>query len=72
MRLIRKWMVACGIIGTAVVLTGCSGINASPSVSPASFILPGLLQAPTVPDKPPVVLIDEGAAVPDRQVAHAR
>ncbi len=29
---------------SAVALTGCSGINASHSVSPASFFLPGLIQ----------------------------
>jgi hypothetical protein len=28
-----------------VVLTGCGGINASHSVSPASFFLPGILKA---------------------------
>jgi hypothetical protein len=43
-------------------LTGCGGISASPSVSPASFFLPGLLKAEpqqpqpdtTVPDQKPV------------------
>lgn len=36
---------ACAIL----VGTGCSGINASKGVSPATFLLPGLLQA----DPPP-------------------
>jgi hypothetical protein len=33
-------------------MAGCSGINASHSISPASFFLPGLLQA----DPPPAQL----------------
>jgi hypothetical protein len=28
-----------------LLLTGCSGIHASKSISPASFLLPGLLKA---------------------------
>jgi hypothetical protein len=34
-------------------LAGCGGFSASKSISPASFFLPGLLQAdpqPTIPD----------------------
>ncbi len=32
------------VAGAAVVvLTGCSGVNASRSVSPASFLIPGLI-----------------------------
>jgi hypothetical protein len=39
----------------ALVATGCSGVNASHGVSPASFFLPGLIQVqpeeePLVPD----------------------
>jgi hypothetical protein len=30
---------------SALVLTGCSGINTGTSVSPASFFLPGILKA---------------------------
>jgi hypothetical protein len=33
------------LAGSALLGTGCGGINASHSVSPASFILPGLLKA---------------------------
>ncbi|MCP5521944.1 MAG: hypothetical protein H7A46_10405 [Verrucomicrobiales bacterium] len=45
------------LIATAVVLvmgvTGCSGITASPSISPATFLLPGLGDAsPAVEDVP--------------------
>jgi len=40
-----------GLSGLLCVATGCSGINASHSVSPASFFLPGLIRAE--PDAPP-------------------
>ncbi|HUZ07918.1 MAG TPA: hypothetical protein VMV89_10580 [Candidatus Paceibacterota bacterium] len=33
------------LAATALSAAGCSGINASQSVSPASFFLPGLLRA---------------------------
>jgi len=33
------------LMAFALCSTGCSGINASQSVSPASFFLPGLLKA---------------------------
>jgi hypothetical protein len=52
-----------------VVTAGCSGINASHSVSPASFFLPGLLKA----DPPPMtndVTVPQLPAV--KQVALAR
>jgi len=35
--------VAASLLAAAA-LTGCSGINASHSVSPATFLLPGLIQ----------------------------
>ena len=37
------WLAGCG--GLVLLSAGCSGINASKSVSPATFLLPGLLQA---------------------------
>jgi hypothetical protein len=37
----------------ALWVTGCSGINASHSVTPASFFLPGLIQVP--PEEVPLV-----------------
>jgi len=33
------------LVAVALGSTGCGGINASQSVSPASFFLPGLLKA---------------------------
>jgi len=46
------------LLGLALALTaalmgaGCSGINASGSVSPASFLLPGLMQNEPSPPPP--------------------
>jgi hypothetical protein len=49
-----KHILACVALAALVLLnTGCSGINASKSVSPASFFLPGLMQAP-LPASPAV------------------
>ena len=43
-----KWLTAT--LAGLFFLAGCSGINASHSVSPASFFVPGLLKAePTKP-----------------------
>jgi len=36
----------------AFIATGCSGINSSHSVSPATFFLPGLLQSVPQPTAP--------------------
>lgn len=45
-------VVLGGVLG--LLATGCSGINTSHSVSPASFFLPGLMQAdpPPATDQP--------------------
>lgn len=39
-------------VGTALG-TGCGGISATKSISPASFFLPGLMQADPAPAIPP-------------------
>jgi hypothetical protein len=52
--------------GTVLLATGCSGINASKSFSPASFFLPGLLQA----DPPPSD--DESTPAPEKPVLVAQ
>jgi hypothetical protein len=56
-----NWKIARLIAVPALVLLGggCSGINASESVSPASFFLPGLLKA-----DPPPKLSDPNLAPP--------
>jgi len=38
----------------AVLATGCGGINASKSVSPLDFILPGLIKTGPAPGRPPL------------------
>jgi hypothetical protein len=38
---------------------GCSGINASQSVSPATFLLPGLMQVNPPPAHPDLILPTE-------------
>ncbi len=46
----------------ALLGAGCGGINASQSVSPASFFLPGLLKAcPPCTNSAPFVLIETSA-----------
>jgi hypothetical protein len=47
---------------------GCSGINASTSVSPASFFLPGLMKA----DPPPATDAPVAVSAPCQQFAQAR
>jgi hypothetical protein len=53
-----NWKVArlalCG--GLLLLGAGCSGINASKSISPATFLLPGLLQADPSPAHPDLTL----------------
>jgi len=57
----------CAIL--LVLAAGCSGINASKSVSPLDFLLPGLLKADPSPAHPdPAAPADE----PVKQVAQAK
>jgi hypothetical protein len=53
-----NWKVArlfvCGSL--ALLSAGCSGINASKSISPATFLLPGLMQADPPPAQPDLIL----------------
>ncbi|RME91740.1 MAG: hypothetical protein D6766_11340 [Verrucomicrobia bacterium] len=55
----RGWLLAMLAAGVLLV-TGCGGFTASPSISPATFLLPGLGQAnpaeaaPTPAPEPPV------------------
>lgn len=39
-----KWLRAAGLLAVVALGAGCSGINASKSVSPLDFILPGLIK----------------------------
>ena len=44
-------MGSCAIL--AIFVAGCGGINASKSVSPLDFILPGLIKTGPLPVAPP-------------------
>jgi hypothetical protein len=52
-----KWkIVQLAASGSLSVLNvGCSGINASRGVSPATFLVPGLMQADPVPVHPDLI-----------------
>jgi hypothetical protein len=58
-----KWFCELILVAVLALVSGCSGIRASKSVSPLDFFLPGLLQNKTpvpnesVPDPPPIVLL---------------
>jgi len=52
------------VAGAAVVvLAGCSGINSRQSVSPASFLIPGLIM------NDPRPAVDEPLPAPTREIA---
>jgi hypothetical protein len=51
------------LMALALCSTGCSGINASQSVSPASFLLPGLLKADPPSANAPAELIESSREV---------
>jgi hypothetical protein len=65
MRISRK--IGSVVLATLVVgfLTGCAGITAPLSVSPATFLLPGLMEVPQ--EAPPVVVAP--AEVTNRQLS---
>jgi hypothetical protein len=48
----KKVMVTGTMVLLLAVLTGCSGFSATRSISPASLLLPGLLQADPLPSLP--------------------
>ena len=50
-----KWLGRAGLLAVVALGAGCSGIHASKSVSPATFLLPGLLKndAPAAQDSMP-------------------
>jgi hypothetical protein len=55
-KLNRKAVLALILAGIAGFGAGCSGINASHSVSPASFLIPGLLKVEPAPADPNATL----------------
>ncbi|HEY0551390.1 MAG TPA: hypothetical protein VGF13_17430 [Verrucomicrobiae bacterium] len=50
-----KWLRGAGLLIVIALGAGCSGIHASKSISPATFLLPGLLKndAPAAQDSMP-------------------
>jgi hypothetical protein len=65
----RKIVWLALVAALSVATGGCGGINASHSISPASFLLPGLLKAQPRPAPADETLPD---AAPAREVALAR
>lgn len=69
----RKGLCVLAATAVAAIGTGCGGISASPSVSPGSFFLPGLMkneapkQAPasTVPAAPAPAVASSAAGLPN-------
>ena len=55
-KLNRKAVLALILAALAGFGAGCSGINASQSVSPASFLIPGLLKVEPPPADPNATL----------------
>lgn len=51
-----KWLHGVALVALVVLGAGCSGIHASKSVSPATFLLPGLMknESPAAQDSIPV------------------
>jgi hypothetical protein len=50
-----KWLQGVALLALLVLGAGCSGIHASKSVSPATFLIPGLMKndAPVPQDSIP-------------------
>jgi hypothetical protein len=50
-----KWLHVAGLLAVVALGAGCSGIHASKSISPATFLLPGLMKndAPAAQDSMP-------------------
>jgi hypothetical protein len=68
-KLNRKVGIVLLLAGSALLGSGCSGINASQSVSPATFLLPGLLKADPPVTEPNAPLPE---VAPTTLVAQAR
>jgi hypothetical protein len=66
-----NWKLVLVTLSAALALatSGCSGVNASKSVSPASFLLPGLIRAEPPPIDPAAPLPEPAPGV---QVAQVR
>jgi len=57
------WKILAPLVVVALIGAGCGGISASQSVSPATFLLPGLLKnCPQCPATNEVAVVTEDAA----------
>ncbi|HMO66065.1 MAG TPA: hypothetical protein PKE47_12725 [Verrucomicrobiota bacterium] len=52
MRHPRSFASAAALAGLLLLATGCGGVSASRSVSPATFLLPGIMQYDPRPVEP--------------------
>jgi hypothetical protein len=59
----RKLVQAVGCAILTVCTAGCGGINASHSVSPLDFLLPGLIENRPAPANPPASATNAVAVV---------
>jgi hypothetical protein len=55
MKLGRRLTLVAGAVAAGLLVSGCGGVNATGSVSPATFLLPGILyRTPEVKPLDPV------------------
>jgi hypothetical protein len=66
-----NWKVILAVLSAALAVanSGCSGVNAQGSVSPATFLLPGLIRNDGQPANPAAPLLEPAPGV---QVAQVR
>jgi hypothetical protein len=70
MKVVERWIPLMACVALATLISGCGGINASGSVSPASFLLPGILYK-TPPAKAPAEVEKMEPGIVDIQMAPA-
>jgi hypothetical protein len=69
---VKSHWKSCRFVACAALLAlgaGCSGINTSHSVSPASFFLPGLLKVDPVPQTEPLLPGEQPLTFPAAPIA---
>ena len=55
MKLGRRLTLVAGAVAAGLLMSGCGGVNATGSVSPATFLLPGIMyRTPEVKPLDPV------------------
>ena len=64
MKVPARWWIPAAALSLMALVTGCSGINATHSVSPATFLVPGLMKV-----QPPKAAPTDPAAAAGRDVA---